>query len=164
MSWRTERGQASVEAAFLIPVLFAVLMLLIQPGIILYDRMVMNYAAADGCRLLATSTTESGLDQDKCKDLIRRHLGAIPQHDLFHRHGGSCTYRIETQGDDSAGQVSVRISNELRLLPLFANIGSALGAAPGGYIDIQVEQHASTRPHWLEGNSADPGTWVHERD
>ena len=48
MCWRTEGGQATVEAAVLIPVLFTVLLLLIQPGIILYDRMVMNYAAAEG--------------------------------------------------------------------------------------------------------------------
>ena len=37
-----ERGQATVEAAFLIPVLFTVLLLSVQPGMVLYDRMVMR--------------------------------------------------------------------------------------------------------------------------
>ena len=37
-SWR---GQATVEGAFLIPVILLMLMLLIQPGILLYDRVVM---------------------------------------------------------------------------------------------------------------------------
>ena len=46
MSWRTDSGQATVEAAFLIPVIFVAMMVLLQPGIILYDRMVMNHAAA----------------------------------------------------------------------------------------------------------------------
>ena len=34
-----ERGQATVEAAVLIPVLFTALLLLLQPGILLYDRL-----------------------------------------------------------------------------------------------------------------------------
>ena len=42
-----ERGQATVEAAFLIPVLFTVLLLSVQPGMVLYDRMVMRAAASD---------------------------------------------------------------------------------------------------------------------
>ncbi len=55
-----EAGQATVEAAFLVPVLFIVLLLLLQPGILLYDRIVMQGAAAQGCRLLATSTQAGG--------------------------------------------------------------------------------------------------------
>ena len=39
-----ESGQATVEAAFLLPVLFVGLLLLMQPGILLYDRLVMQAA------------------------------------------------------------------------------------------------------------------------
>ena len=42
-----ERGQATVEAAFLIPVLFTVLLLSVQPGMVLYDRIVIQAAASD---------------------------------------------------------------------------------------------------------------------
>ena len=49
-----------MEAAVLIPVLFTALLLLLQPGILLYDRMVMQGAAAEGCRLLATKTAALG--------------------------------------------------------------------------------------------------------
>ena len=42
-----ERGQATVEAAVLIPALFTALLLLLQPGILLYDRMVMQGAAGN---------------------------------------------------------------------------------------------------------------------
>ncbi len=45
-----EDGQATVEAAFALPVLFLLVLLLVQPGIVLYDRMVMASAAAEGCR------------------------------------------------------------------------------------------------------------------
>ena len=36
-----------MEAAFALPVLMVLLLLLIQPGIVLYDRMVMQAAAAE---------------------------------------------------------------------------------------------------------------------
>ena len=46
LSWkrpcRYRSGQATVEAAFLIPLILLLLMLLMQPGIILYSRMVMQ--------------------------------------------------------------------------------------------------------------------------
>ena len=45
---RDERGQATVEAAFAVPVLMVLVLMLVQPGIILYDRIVMEGAAA-GC-------------------------------------------------------------------------------------------------------------------
>lgn len=37
-------GQSTVEGAFLIPVILLMLMLLIQPGILLYNRVVMQSA------------------------------------------------------------------------------------------------------------------------
>ncbi len=49
---RDERGQATVEAAFAVPVLMVLVLMLVQPGIIRYDRIVMEGAAAAGCRLL----------------------------------------------------------------------------------------------------------------
>ena len=39
---KNEAGQATIEAAFMIPVLLIAVLLLIQPGIIMYDRMVMR--------------------------------------------------------------------------------------------------------------------------
>lgn len=166
MSWRTESGQAMVEAAFLIPVLFVVLLLLIQPGIVFYDRMVMNYAAADGCRLLATTSESAGVSQARCEELIKRHLGAIPQQELFHVHDGGCSYELELLGNDSSEEVRVKITNKLKLLPLFSGLGSALGVAQDGCISIEVEHCAQTQPDWIAASSSghDPYSWVHGRD
>lgn len=166
MSWRIDRGQATVEAAFLIPVLFVVLLLLIQPGIILYDRMVMNYAAAEGCRLIATKTESGGMDDDGYRDLVLRHLGAIPPQDLFHVHDGGCSYEIELSGDEGSALVAVRIKNRVKLLPLFDSGAVLAGASRDGTVEIEVEQTARTKAPWLGTGASglDPDEWVHERD
>ena len=56
---REERAQATIEAAFAIPLLGVLLLMLLQPGIVLYDKIVMEHAAAEGCRLLATTTAQN---------------------------------------------------------------------------------------------------------
>lgn len=165
MFWRTDSGQATVEAAFLIPVLFIVMMVLLQPGIILYDRMVMNHAAAEACRMLATSTGSADSSKDRCEELIRRRLGAIPQQDLFHIHEGGCSYRIALNGDESSQAVQVEITNRIRPLPLNI-LGSIAGASSDGSIRIHVVQRAQAQPEWLSAssNGASPESWVHGRD
>ena len=100
------RGQGTVEAAVAIPVVFLLLLLLLQPGIVLYDRLVMGNAAAEGCRLLATSTGDMG---GSCEAFIRHRLAAVPQHDCFHVHHGDCSWKIELLGDETAQTVTVRI-------------------------------------------------------
>lgn len=75
---RSKQGQGTVEAAFLIPVVFIGLLLLIQPGVILYDRIIMGAAAAEACRLLATKTDAAGDMDDGCEAFVRHRLGAVP--------------------------------------------------------------------------------------
>lgn len=150
----------------MVPVLFVVLLALLQPGIILYDRVVMNYAAAEGCRLLATGTDSAGMSEDRCRELIKRHLGAIPPQDLFHMHDEGCSYDIELSGNERTALVAVKISNRVELLPLF-DAGAALaGVSQDGTLEIQVERTAMTKATWLGTASSelDPNAWVHDRD
>lgn len=58
MCFRSESGQATLEAAFLLPVLLVVFGVFLQPMLLLYDRCVMQTAAAETCRMLATSTQD----------------------------------------------------------------------------------------------------------
>lgn len=160
------RGQATVEAAFAIPIVFTLLLLLIQPGIILYDRMVMRSAAAEGCRLLAIRSDAAGLGDERCKALIKRQLSAVPPHDLFHIHASGCTWEIEISGGDTSGQVQVAISNRIRLLPLFDAAGALVGIADAsGCLTLRVEEQAPTQPAWVAQGSLglSPSTWANAR-
>lgn len=157
------RGQATVEAAFALPLIALLLLLLLQPGILLYDRMVMESAAAEGCRLLATHAP-AGMHQARVEQLILRRLGAVPAHDLFHVHNKGCSWKIRLQGDEAAAYVSVRIENTVRLLPLI-NAGAALlGAADqDGCIHLHVERASSTQPEWAVASGIHPEAWTVQR-
>lgn len=74
-------GQSTVEGAFLIPVILLMLMLLIQPGILLYNHVVMQSAASEGCRLI--STRPSGDSLDAYEGYVIRRLGSVPQQKIF---------------------------------------------------------------------------------
>ena len=97
--FREEAGQATVEAAFALPIALALVILLVQPGILLYDRIVMQQAAAETCRLLAT--TPEGDPSGVCRAFALRRLGAVPEQDCFHVHQGGCTWEVELEGGES---------------------------------------------------------------
>ena len=67
--FREDTGQATVEAAFALPIALVLVILLVQPGILLYDRIVMQQAAAETCRLLAT--TPEGDPSGVCRAFAR---------------------------------------------------------------------------------------------
>lgn len=158
--WAERKGQSTVEAAFMLPVLFGAVLMLVQPGILLYDRIVMQSAAAEGCRLLATSSDsdEGGL----CEDYIRRRLGAVPPHEAFHVHEGGCTWDIELIGNESTDVVEVRIATAACPLPLIGFAGKALGATDEkGNLRVEVSASMQTQPSWaLDAVSGDPKDWV----
>lgn len=158
--WRDGSGQSTVEAAFMLPVLFGGMLMLVQPGILLYDRIVMQSAAAEGCRLLATSsdTGEGGL----CEDYIRRRLGAVPPHESFHVHEGGCSWEIELVGDESSDVVEVRIATAAKPLPLIDFAGRALGFTDGeGNLRVEVSASMQTQPSWaLDAAPGAPKDWV----
>jgi len=161
-----ERGQATVEAAFLIPVLFLVMLMVLQPAILLYDRMVMESAAAEGCRLLMTDAGGADrrvpvggitLGDDAYEDYVRRRLGAIPPIPIFHLHEDGCSYEIEMTGDETSAEVSVTIRNRVRLLPLIGQVADAVGRAEGGICTQEVQVHLPGRPDWVQGT---PEEWA----
>lgn len=155
-----ERGQATVEAAFALPVVMLLVLLLLQPGIVLYDRVVMQSAAAEGCRLLATSPGET----EEVHDYLRRRLSAVPEHDLFHVHGGgSCAWTFEIAGGESSPEASVAIVNELKPLPLLDVGATLLGLTnERGNLEIRVEARAATQPSWVAENEQGlhPEAWI----
>lgn len=149
-------GQATVEAAFLIPVAMVAILLVLQPAIVLYDRAVMLAAASEGCRLLETRASQS---DDEVRAFVERRLEAVPDAPPFHT--GAWDIRIE--GAEGFDWASVSISHELEPLPL---IGAALGFAgltgEGGRYRQEVECGAAVCDEWLaaSGPGRDPAAWI----
>ena len=160
-----DRGQGTVEAAFLIPVLFVGLLLLLQPGILLYDRIVMGAAASEACRLLVTSTDAAGDMTESCESFVRHRLSAVPQVDCFHVHGGGagCSWEIELSGTEDSESVSVTIRNQAEPLPLIGAASTLLGIVneEGNYV-IEVSCEQDSQPSWLLSSELglDPSEWA----
>lgn len=144
----------------LIPVLLAVILLLVQPGIVLYDRIVMKDAAAQGCRVLATLSADDGT----AEAFVRRRLGSVPQQDAFHVHGGDgCSWRIEFAGGPASDKVAVTVGNEIKPLPLIGFGAALLGVVnDAGNLEFEVRVEMPVRDGWLAGVSAgsDPSSWI----
>ena len=158
-----ERGQATVEAAFLIPVLFTVLLLLVQPGMVLYDRMVMQAAASDACRLAAVKTDAVGDSSQAVEAFVRHRLGAIPPVPCFHVHDGGCSWEVSVQGDEHSEKVSVEVVGKVKPLP-FLDVGAVLlGMTDGdGLLTVKARCERATQPEWGAGSpqGLDPEAWI----
>lgn len=157
------RGQATVEAAYLIPVVFLCLLLLVQPGIILYDFTVMRSAAAEGCRLLATKTDAAGSSDEACIAYVKRRLSAVPPQDQFHIHDGACSWVIDVEGDESSEYVQVTIANKVKLLPLVDTGATLLGMTDAsGEYSIEASSRMPTQPSWVGSSKSgrDPRAWI----
>ena len=159
---RNTRGQATVEAAFMLPIVFTLLLLLIQPCIVLYDRVIMQQAAAEGCRVLITSDgSPESLQQ--CEDYIRRRLSAVPQQDCFHVHEDECSWNIELTGSAASDEVGVSIATKLRPLPLLDAATALVGMADEqGHLTVEVETSMPTQPTWFANASlgTSASSWV----
>lgn len=157
---RCERGQATVEAAFALPLALLLVLLLVQPGILLYDRVVMQGAAAEACRLLATAPESGEVD---CESYIRRRLGAVPQQENFHVHKGECSWDIKLEGGEGSRIVSASISTEARPLPLIGAGAELFGIVnERGNFEVKAAASMETQPEWAasakEGFS--PAAWI----
>lgn len=164
-SKRASAGQSTIEAAYTIPLIFVLLLLLIQPGILLYNQMVMQAAAAEGCRLLATKTDGAGQSYEACEKYLLRRLGSIPPQNNFHLHEGECSWDIELKGDEHSDTVEVVISHAVKPLPLLDMGASLLGLTDGAGNVSQVASAASkTQPSWVLGNELgmNPREWVEQ--
>lgn len=157
----SDEGQSTVEAAFAIPILMVLMLLILQPAIVLYDYTVLKSASAEACRLLTTSDG-SGSGSD---DYVRRRLSAIPQVDIFHMHSSGCSYEIELAGSETSEEVNVTISTKLKPLPLL-DVGMSLAnlVDDGGCLKVEATSSLPTQPDWVwaSSNGRSPQDWVSE--
>ena len=159
--WRNTFAQATVEAAIMIPVIFLLLLLLIQPGIFLYDLCVMNQAASETCRVLLTA---SDAEKSKiCEPFARRRLSSIPQQDNFHMHSDGCSYEINFEGSESSEEVCVYIKNQFKPLPLIGFLSNIFGLLNSdNCFQIEVKASQLAHPSWTNNSpqGIDPNDWV----
>lgn len=145
-----ERAQATVEAAFLLPVFLTLLLLTLQPVCLLYTRSVMEHAAAATARLMITA---EGADDEACRAFALRRLAAVPDLGIFHA-GGPLSWDIELRrARDTGGSVSVSIEGAVRPLPaLGAFVGSVGAVNARGDVMLRADVTYEGRPTWLEGS------------
>lgn len=146
-----ERGQATIEAAALLPTLMLLFGILLQPACLLYTRAVMRGAAAEVVRVIGTS---SSVPDEDCRDFVLRRLKAVPEVPLFHVGGRS---DWDVSFERGVGVVTVSISGHLRPLPLLGITAAALGERDGAGVRLDVQVTERTRPTWLGGDYA---SWV----
>ena len=150
------RGQSTVEAAFLLPVFLLVLGLLAQPAIIFYDRCVMQSAAAETCRLVATGAS----DESSVKAFAQRRLKAIPSAAPFHM-GDS--WEIEIEGSELSGQISVVITNRCLRLPLVGVDAGLMGhLGQDGSVEFSATATCNATPEWVSALGSGPDEWISE--
>ncbi len=162
-----EDGQSTVEAAFALPIALLLVLLLVQPGIVLYDRIVMQATAFEACRLLAT--LDEGDGSGVAEAFVRRRLGAVPGQDCFHVHGGGCSWEIGFEGGQSSESVTCRIATQAKPLPLIGASAGLFGLTnESGNFLVRVEATMPTQPAWAwtasSGSSPSEwiGAWIHE--
>lgn len=154
---RAEAGQATVEAAFVIPLVFALFGLLLQPAVLLYTRCVMSSAAAETCRLAATQPCS----QDAMRAFALRRLEALPALDLFHSSG--CEWELGIEPGGTAAASSVELSGHVRTLPLLGVTASSMTQEAGdGCALLSCRVSAQLHPSWLQEVEGTPAEWIGE--
>ncbi|MCH3942359.1 MAG: pilus assembly protein [Atopobiaceae bacterium] len=149
-------GQASVEAALLLPVAMALVALLVQPVCLLYTRSVMESSAAEGVRALATASGSGGATAEACERFVRRRLAAVPELSCFHV-GGEDDWTVSCEGAEGEASCSVSIAGHARPLPSSGWQAGVLGGSDDSGIVLEVEVSEDVRPSWLKGTY---GEWV----
>lgn len=141
----SEHGQASVEAAFLLPATMLLLALLIEPACMGYTLAVMRASAAETARVAATDYDGDFAD---CADFAKRRLRAIPEVSIFHV-GGEDDWEVQIVRDERSVHVSIR--GHVRPLPLMGVLASAFRSADGRGVILEASFSEKVRADWVGG-------------
>lgn len=144
-------GQASVEAAFLLPVLFVIIGLLLQPAILLYNKVIMNAASAEACRTAATIENKQSLDE-----FTKRRLSAIPKLNIFHAGEWQIDYSLNHEDLNA-----VTISHHVKTLPLLGVSASLFAQSIDSNTVLQkTKTQTILQPNWLSKSDKSIQEWI----
>jgi len=150
---RDDSGQAVAEAPIAIIALVALVILLLQPTILLYDRVIMNNAVAEAARVQVTEM-DGGAQRGHLAAFVERRLRTIPNNPYF-RNAKPTVTPIEA-GD----YVGVKLTLSVRPLPVLGPAMSWLGKrGPSG--EILIESQALAPRAFTGEDQLDPErtTW-----
>lgn len=143
---KSEVAQASVEAAFILPIALLLCGMMVQVGIYGFTRSVMMRTCAETVRV--ASFDFDGNTQDCC-EFAKRRLKAIPNLTLFHTPSPD-DWDIQIQISDRSAKVS--ITGHFQPIPVIGALVEAFTEKDdkGCIIRAEVEEH--TQPSWVEGS------------
>lgn len=145
-------GQASVEAASLLPILLLMLCLLLQPACLLYPRIMMCYAAGDVGRMAATVLLGGvgSHTQEHLEELVRTRLSGVLPTSIFHVGGAQdWDVKVSIQEWGESGEAHICIGHRIKPLPLFSPLLGALGALDGeGNLYQEISTTVRLQPIW----------------
>jgi len=137
-----ERGQALTEAPIIMVTICVLALILFQPVVTLYTKMVLGATAASLCRVVATDgASSSGASGGSAGDRLLQtyaegKIAGLPRGSAFQIPG---SLRLEVSGDAHAETVSVRVSLNQKALPL---LGLLVGAQRDGTVELSAEAHS----------------------
>ncbi len=143
ISFRSERGQSSIEAAFILPILLLCLGLSVQPVIYMYTKTIMQEAADEGIRY-AMSEQNAG----RTERYIRRRLEALPSSSIFHVQDEDWDIDI-IRADKS---VRVLIRGHIRTIPVLGVSAYMFLEHDDQGLIVEVASENITAPSWREGD------------
>ncbi len=149
-----ESGQSSVEAAILLPSLLFVIGMMAQPACIFYTRSVMNAAAAEGVRVVATQSSRTSAAE--IESFVKRRLRAVPNLSIFHE-GGEDGWQVSVDANESEKLSSVEVKGKFKPLPLFGLFSVALVGEGNSEGELVAKAEEILRPEWVSG---DYDSWV----
>ena len=148
-SFHSEKAQAAIESALIIPVVLLCIGLVLQPIIYIYSKSLCQQAAEEGVRYAMSVE-----DNSYVKRYVLRRLEAIPPVDIFHI----------TDEDDwiieiirANNEVEVEVSGHLKPLPLLGLPSLVYLPHDNEGLFIEVQAQGPSSPMWREGNLND---WI----
>lgn len=142
----SEIAQASVEAAFILPVALLLCGMVIQVGIYGFTRSVMMRTCAETVRVAAFDF--DGNTQDCC-EFAKRRLAAIPNLALFHTPPAD-DWDIQIHVTNRSAKVS--ITGHFQPIPVIGMLVEAFGEKDDKGCVIKAEVEGNTQPSWVEGS------------
>lgn len=143
---RQRQGQSTVEAAALLPIIFMLCALLLQPIILSFSLSVMQRTAAETARVAATDIDGSYKD---CQGFALRRLEALPHLDMFHT-GDESDWVIEISRDEH--EVEVSITGHVTPLPLWKEFLETFHEKDERGLILRAHIKQAYQSSWLGGS------------